>query len=57
LSKNSFFAGHEIRPEIQPYSSRNKALGLLPQRGTVLDNSLKRRASRPANAATRKDGR
>jgi len=57
LSKIGFSAASKILPEICPYTSRNKALGLSPQRGTLLDNSLKRRAFVRPIAATRKDGR
>jgi hypothetical protein len=57
LGENGFSVASKLPPEIPICGSKNRPLCLLPQRGTFLDNPLKRRAFRPATAATRKDGR
>jgi nitrogen regulatory protein P-II 2 len=51
LGERGTLAARKIPAGINNYSSENIGLGLLPRRGTLLDNSLKRRASRPADGS------
>jgi len=57
LGEMAILAGRKIPPKIRTSDNKYNDLWIPPHRGTVLDNSLKRRTFVRPMAATRKDGR